>query len=52
MIICFESIFNPTVVQFLQTEDEFRISGDEPCLNEEIPVEEQAEKDSVLCRKW
>ena len=35
-----------------QTEDEFRISGDEPCLNEEIPVEEQAEKDSILCRKW
>jgi len=35
-----------------QTEDEIRISGDEPCLNEGIPVEEQTERDPILYRKW
>jgi amphi-Trp domain-containing protein len=31
-----------------QKEDEFRISGDEPCLEEVVPVEEQTERDPVL----
>ena len=29
-------------------EDEIRISGDEPCLNETIPAEEPSEKDPLL----
>jgi len=35
-----------------QKEDEFRISGEEPCLEEEIPCEEQTGKDDLLYRKW
>jgi len=35
-----------------QKEDAFRISGDEPCLDEEIQAEDQTEKDDVLYRKW
>ncbi len=35
-----------------QTEDEFRISGDEPCIDEGIQAEEQTDKDSILFRKW
>ena len=35
-----------------QKEDEFRISGDEPCLEEEVPAEEQTERDPLLYRKW
>ena len=35
-----------------QTEDEFRISGVEPCLDEGIQAEEQTDKDAILFRKW
>lgn len=35
-----------------QKEDEFRISSDEPCLEEEVPAEEQTERDPLLYRKW
>jgi len=33
-------------------EDEIRISGDEPCLHEALPVEEKTERDPILYRKW
>ncbi len=35
-----------------QKEDEFRISGDEPCQYEEIQAEEQTGRDPILYRKW
>lgn len=35
-----------------QAEGEIRISGDEPCADEEIGAEEQSEKDPILFRKW
>jgi amphi-Trp domain-containing protein len=35
-----------------QKEDEFRISGDEPCLDEKIPCQEQTGKEDILYRKW
>ncbi len=35
-----------------QKEDAFRISGDEPCLDEGIPCEEETEKGDILYRKW
>ena len=35
-----------------QKEDEFRISGEEPCLDEGIQAEDQTGKDAILYRKW
>jgi amphi-Trp domain-containing protein len=35
-----------------QKEDEFRISGDEPCLDEGIQAEGSTKKDDILYRKW